>query len=249
MLKANKLRMLENIEIERINVPTVVPGDVALRLASLRVNGEAAPSSFIDCGNAFVSFGMLEDGIDAFTEAIKRDSGCVAALLSRGRATFGLALLLEDEAERDGLVSQSIADFQRALELDEQSREAVLGIGTGLLVSNRFAECSSWIQSKIASPAEKSHEGDLLYLFALCRLFSGDLEQAGDFADRMERVAGFDTERFFIRGLISLQANEREKFVEYRALVDRRDPKLASVLSSAEENRCGTFLELARWLT
>lgn len=240
--------MLENIEIERINVPAVVPTDVAKRLASLRASNAAAPSSFIDCGNAFLSFGMLEDAIDAFTEAVNRDGACLAALLGRGQAAFGLALLREDEAERGDLVSQSIADFQRALELDEQSREAVLGIGTGLLMTNRFAECAAWIQDKMASVANKSHEGDLLYLFALCRLFSGDLEQAGEFADRMERVAGFDTERFFIRGLISLQANERENFLEYRALVDRRDRKLASVLSSAEEHHCGTFLELSRRL-
>jgi tetratricopeptide (TPR) repeat protein len=240
--------MLENVEIERTNVPSVVPTDVAKRLASLRASNAAAPSSFIDCGNAFLSFGMLEDAIDAFTEAVNRDGACLAALLGRGQAAFGLALLLEEETERGSLVSQSIADFQRALELDEQSREAILGIGSGLLVTNRFAECASWIQDEIASTTGKSHEGDLLYLLALCRLFSGDLEQAGKFADRMERVAGFDTERFFIRGLISLQANEREKFLEYRTLVDRRDRKLGSVLGSAEEQHCGTFLDLMRRL-
>lgn len=241
--------MLEDIdEMERISVPAIVPSDVVTRFASLRVTDVAAPSSFVDCGNAFISFGMLEDAIDAFTEGINRDSSCLPAFLSRAQATFGLALWIEDEAERGALMSQSIADFGRALELDEKSRAAILGIGTGLLVTNRFAECASWIQGRMGVSADNGHEGDLLYLFALCRLFSGDLEQAGEFADKMERVAGFDTERFFIRGLISLQASEHEKFLEYRALVDRRDPKLARVLDFVNEQQCGTFLELARRL-
>jgi hypothetical protein len=80
-------------------------------------------------------------------------------------------------------------------------------------------------------------------------LFSGDLPQAIEYADKMERVAGFDTERFFIRAFVALLRGERDELAEYRASLQRRDEKLAHVLVAIESGAaCETFLDLARLL-
>ena len=84
---------------------------------------------------------------------------------------------------------------------------------------------------------------------ALCRLFAGDLDQALDHADNMERVAGFDIEHSFICGLVSSLRGENEKMLEYEMGIRRKDEKLSQVLRAiAGGARCGTFSDLARLL-
>ena len=176
----------------------------------------------------------------------------------RNRRTLFLAvrkLLLgwrfcqDSDSEREGFCSKSIADYKRVLELKGQSREAVLGLGSALLAANRFAECASWITDTFAIAADRNLKGDLLYTLALCRLFAGDLDQALDHADNMERVAGFDIEHSFICALVSFLRGENEKMLEYEIGIRRKDEKLSQVLRAiAMGARCGTFSDLARLL-
>ena len=241
--------MLETIETEIIDAEVIAPKDVSRRFANLRREPSSTASSFVSCGEAFLSFGMLPEASDAYSEALERDPGCVSALVGRGKVAYALALLEEEESERERLSLQSVSDLKQSLELGDKNHEAVCGVGSGLLLMNRFAECSLWIEERLSLTSDRSEQGDLLYLFALCRLFAGDAEEAIQSAEKMERIAGFDVESSFIRGLANYFLREQEDFAECRTVVRRRDKKLAGVLSAiADGEKCATFLDLARLL-
>jgi len=239
--------MLDFIELEMLDTEVVTSDDVVRRAAALRSAADAPASAFEECGQAFVSFGMLTEAIGAYSEALVRDPQSVRAYLGRAQTGYGLLLLSGENPGGTETDSQVVHDFRRALELSRgESREAVLGFGSALLVMNRFAECASWIQEQLGT-GDKNHEGDLLYLFALCRLFSGDLDQAIEYANKMDRVAGFEAERLLLRGFVSWLRNEKDQLIEYRAALQLRDVKLVQVLAAIESGaKYGTFLEFAR---
>jgi tetratricopeptide (TPR) repeat protein len=243
------MMMFEFDENQTLDVGVLMPQDVSTRLLELQADSSATAGAFVDCGNGFRSFGLFYPAIAAYSEATERDPRSADAFLGRAQAAFGLALLQDSESEREVFCSKSIADYKRVLELKGQSREAVLGLGSALLAANRFAECESWIADTLAIASDRNLKGDLLYTLALCRLFAGDLDQALDHADNMERVAGFDIEHSFICGLVSSLRGENEKMLEYEIGIRRKDEKLSQVLRAiAVGARCGTFSELARLL-
>jgi len=244
--------MLDFSDIQKLDTAVLTPGDVARKVAELQSSINSSPAAFIDCGSAFLSFGMLPEAWAAYSEAVTRDSESVKGFLGRAQAGYGLMLACEDE-ERIATVSLQVAsDFRRVLKLTEgRSREAILGLGSVLLAANRFAECSNWIEEQLRDHhGDRNHEGDLLYLYALCRLFAGDVDQAIEYADKMDRVAGFEGERFFICGFVSWLKRDHDQLVEYRAALLIRDAKLAQVLGLIEAGaKAETYLDLARLLT
>lgn len=244
--------MLDSYENQRQEFSQLTPQDIVNRLSYLRAFAISTARSFVDCARGFASFQMWKEAGEAYSEAIGRDGSYLEAFLGRAQIFSCRALLEDDEARREELLLQSIKDFRRVVQLtngnSKEGKEAVLGIATGLLVMNRFAECSAWIEDQLRRENDKDHIGDLYYLFALCRLFSGDLEQAKEYAREMARVAGFDSEQMFIWALLSNCAGDQETFVEHRESVARRDSKLSNVLGEVQAVGCHTFLDLARLL-
>src|SRR5258708_6394306 len=102
-----------------------------------------------------------------------------------------------------------------------------------LLLVNRVAECSDWLD-QIASRGERtrSEQTDLLFLAAFSRLFAGDMEEARKTAERIESLQGSNEDSVFIKGVCALFLNDLDEVNECRELLARKESRLAASLVS-----------------
>ncbi|SRR6266849_3019779 len=240
---------LEVIEAERAALGDVVcPDDILRRVAELQIEEGAGADEFISCARRFESFGMANEASRAYTIAIERNGDCGEAYLGRAEIGFGLCLIDENEVDRSRSAGQVIGDFRRALELaKEHSKQAALGVAMTLLLVNRVAECTAWLDEVGAQGSrDRSEQTDLLFLVAFCRLFSGDVEEARKSADRIESLQGGNEDSVFIKGACALFSGEQEEAKVCRELLERKESRLALSLAMLEEQGCETFLNVAR---
>ena len=226
----------------------VTPDDVRRRLAQLQLDEGAGADDFISCARGFESFDMAHEAFRAYSIAIERKSDGGEAYLGRAEVGFGLCLIDENDGERSKRADQVIEDFRRRVELSkEDSIRAALGLAMTLLLVNRVAECSDWLDQVAArGRRDRSEQTDLLFLVAFCRLFSGDVEEARKIAERIENLQGSNEDSVFINGACALFSGEKEEAKDCRELLERKESRLAASLVSLEEQGCETFLNVAR---
>jgi hypothetical protein len=240
---------LELIEFERPALDDVVtPDDVRRRLTQLQLDERAGADDFITCARGFQSFGMAQEAFRAYSIAIERKSDGGEAYLERAEVGFGLCLLDENDGERSKRAGQVIEDYRRSCELStEHFERGALGLAMTLLLVNRVAECSDWLDQMAARGGrDRSEQTDLLFLVAFCRLFSGDVEEARKAAERIESLQGSNEDSVFINGACALFSGDREEAKDCRELLERKESRLATSLSSLEDQGCETFLNVAR---
>jgi hypothetical protein len=240
---------LEVIEAERAALGDVVcPDDILRRVAQLQIEEGAGADEFISCARGFESFGMANEASRAYTIATERNGDCGEAYLGRAEIGFGLCLLDENDGERSKRADQVIEDYRRSFELSKEHFErGALGLAMTLLLVNRVAECSDWLDQMAARGGRnRSEQTDLLFLVAFCRLFSGNVEDARKSADRIESLQGGNEDSVFIKGACALFSGEQEEAKVCRELLERKESRLALSLAMLEEQGCETFLNVAR---
>ncbi len=238
----------ELIEFERAALDDVVtPDDVRRRLAQLQLDEGAGADDFISCARGFESFDMAQEAFRAYSIAIERKSDGGEAYLGRAEVGFGLCLIDENDGERSKRADQVIEDYRQSLESKEHFERGALGLAMTLLLVNRVAECSDWLDQVAArGRRDRSEQTDLLFLVAFCRLFSGDVEEARKAAERIESLQGSNEDSVFINGACALFSGDREEAKDCRELLERKESRLATSLVSLEEQGCETFLNVAR---
>jgi hypothetical protein len=239
---------LELIEFERAALDDVVsPDDVRRRLAQLQLDEGAGADDFISCARGFEAFDMAEEAFRAYSIAIERKSDGGEAYLGRAEVGFGLCLIDENDGERSKRADQVIEDYRQSLESKEHYERGALGLAMTLLLVNRVAECSDWLDQVAArGRRDRSEQTDLLFLVAFCRLFSGDVEETRKIAERIESLQGSNEDSVFINGACALFSGDREEAKDCRELLERKESRLAASLVSLEEQGCETFLNVAR---
>ena len=241
---------LELLEFERAAAldDVVTPDDVRRRLAQLQLDEGAGADDFISCARGFESFDMAQEAFRAYSIAIERKSDGGEAYLGRAEVGFGLCLIDENDGERSKRADQVIEDYRRSFELSKEHFErGALGLAMTLLLVNRVAECSDWLDQMAARGGrDRSEQTDLLFLVAFCRLFSGDVEEARTIAERIESLQGSNEDSVFINGACALFSGDREEAKDCRELLERKESRLAASLVSLEEQGCETFLNVAR---
>ena len=240
---------LELIEVERAALDDVVtPDDVRRRLAQLQLDEGAGADDFISCARGFESFDMANEASRAYTIAIERNGDCGEAYLGRAEIGFGLCLIDENEVDRSRSAGQVIEDYRRSFELSKGHFErGALGLAMTLLLVNRVAECSDWLDQMAArGGSDRSEQTDRLFLVAFCRLFSGDVEEARTIAERIESLQGSNEDSVFINGACALFSGEKEEAKDCRELLERKQSRLASSLAFLDEHGCESFLNVAR---
>ena len=240
---------LELLEFERAALDdAVTPDDVRRRLARLQLDEDTGADEFISCARGFESFDMAQEAFSTYSIAIDRNSDCGEAYLGRAEVGFGLCLIDENDGERSKRADQVIEDYRRSFELSKKSsKRAALGLAMTLLLVNRVAECSDWLDQMAAlGGGDRSEQTDLLFLAAFCRLFSGDVEEARKIAGRIESLQGSNEDSVFINGACALFSGEKEEAKDCRELLERKESRLAASLVSLEEQGCETFLNVAR---
>src|ERR1051326_5402260 len=105
--------MLDFTDIATIDTDVITPSDVARRAGSLRTSSDASAEAFADCGRAFMSFGLFQEAMAAYSDAIARDSNCLGGFL--GRAQAGYALMLAGRDMENARTSSEVAsDYRQA---------------------------------------------------------------------------------------------------------------------------------------
>ncbi len=145
---------------------------------------------FVDCGEAFRSFALLDEALECFGEGIARDSGCVQAYVRRGELLFELAVRGGSDEEIARLGWRSVDDFRKALVLSLDTNDVVWQLGIALLLVDNAAGVQALAANVImkgdAVPA--SVRCDFLYLLGLAKVFMKDKGGADEVFEELVRL-------------------------------------------------------------
>lgn len=143
---------------------------------SLNDASRSTALDLVECGEAFRSFGLLDDALECFGKGIARDSGCLQAYVRRGELLFELAIRGGSDEEIVRLGWMSVDDFRKALVLSLGTNDVVWRLAIALLLVDdargAYALAHKVIMKGDAVAA--SVRCDFLYLLGLAKVFSGD---------------------------------------------------------------------------
>jgi tetratricopeptide (TPR) repeat protein len=165
---------------------------------SLNDASRSTALDLVECGEAFRSFGLLDDALECFGKGIARDSGCLQAYVRRGELLFELAIRAGSDEEIVRLGWRSINDFRKALVLSLGTTNDVvwrLGIALLLVDDARGAHALAHNVIMKGDAVGVSVRCDFLYLLGLAMVFMGNKRGADEvFEDLvgLEELAGLD---------------------------------------------------------
>jgi len=243
---------LEELEVGRELVDGLdvrTPGEALSLYSSLFGSGSA--SAFVECAEAFRSFGMNDDALASYGKSIALDAGCLGAYLGRGELYFEQALLAtEEKVEEHGL--HAVADFRKGMVVSLGSIEVVWKLGTALLIiGDAAAACglaeNVLIKSEVVSAGVRR---DFLHLLGFARLFSGDSLGAGVCAAELLSMEGDAGEGRFLKLAISIVSGEAVdgSLTDGEAIAGTEKAALLEASERLRVSGCREFLDVARAL-
>jgi len=247
---------LEELELERESGCSADEIEVGTSAEALRffrsLLGNGSATAYVQCAEILQSFGMSDEALASYGEAIARDSGSLTAYLGRGELYFERAVVAttRDEAQEHAL--RAVADFREAMLASLGSTEVVWKLGTTLLIvgdavgAGGLAE-NVLIKSEVVSDGARR---DFLYLLGFARLFSGDSVGAGVCAAELVSMEGDAGEGDFLKLAILIVSGVGDGPVADRD--GDANPESAALLEAGERLRlsgCREFLDVARALS
>jgi hypothetical protein len=193
---------LEEIEsardFEGLQVEFSSPDEVKVFYRSLRESNGSNALLFVECGEAFRSFALLDEALESYGEAIARDSGCLQAYVRRGELLFELAVCgVSDE----GLLRfgwRAVDDFRKALVLSLGMNDVVWRLGIALLLVDDAAGVQALADSVVMKGklVTTSVRCDFLYLSGLAKVFMHDQLGADEIFERLVDLGGLESGLF-----------------------------------------------------
>src|SRR5712691_10090090 len=240
---------LDLIELERSEPGLVMsPGETLSMYQSLVGSRGLTVSGILLYARAFESFGMDEEAVGAYDEALLRDSLCWEAYLRRGEALLGMFVARDDGESASDLAARAAGDFERALSLAGSARGQVFrSFATALLVIGDYARCENLVDEWFRQGHEQEFDArsDLFYVLGFARLFSGYEEKGIEAFLEMEKLGRSIEDSSFGRAVCFLVVRKMD-------LVREIQSQLRSELSEAVhilgELGCNSFLNVARVL-
>jgi len=217
---------------------------------SLSDGSRSTALDLVECGEAFRSFGLLEEALKCFGEGIARDSGCLQAYVRRGELLFELAIRGGSDEETVTLGLRSVDDFRKALVLSLGTNDIVWRLGIALLLVDDARGAHALAHNVIlkGDAVGASVRCDFLYLLGLAMVFKH--EQFGA-EEVFEELVGLDC---------SVESGWFGKLVSCLALSDGagadgiltelqlRDVVLWKAGQGLQRSGCGRFVDVARAL-
>lgn len=240
---------LDLIELERSGPELLMsPGETLSTYKSLVASKGLTVSGILSYARSFESFGMDEEAVGAYDEALVRDSLCWEAYLGRGEALLGMFVARDDEGSASDLGSRAVGDFERALSLAGSAHGQVFrSFVTALLVVGDYARCENLVEAWFGQGHEQelNARSDLLYILGFARLFSGYADKGIEAFLEMEKLGRSIEDSLFGRAVCFLVLRKTDLV---REIQSRLRTELSEAIRILGESACNGFLDVARVL-
>ena len=240
---------LDLIELERGEVELKMsPSQTLATYKSLVPSKGLTVSGILSCARTFESFGMDEEAVGAYDEALVRDSLCWQAYLGRAEVLLGMFVARDEGGSAFDLGRRTVDDFDRALSLAGSARGQVFrSFVTALLVVGDYARCENLVEAWL----EQGHEqelnarSDLLYVLGFARLFSGFADKGIEAFLEMEKLGRSIEDSLFGRAVCFLVVRKLDLV---REIQSQLRAELSEAVRILGESGCNSFLDVARVL-
>jgi hypothetical protein len=224
------------------------PGETLSTYESLVGSKGLTVSGILSYARSFESFGMDEEAVGAYDEALVRDGLCWEAYLGRGEALLGMFVARDDRGSASDLGRRAARDFERALSLAGSARGQVFrSFATALLVIGDHARCENLVESWFRQRHEQEFDArsDLLYVLGFAHLFSGHRDKGIAAFLEMEKLGRSIEDSLFGRAVCFLVMRKMDLVREIQAQLR---PELSEAVRILSESGCNSFLDVARVL-
>jgi tetratricopeptide (TPR) repeat protein len=241
--------VLDLMETERgeDELPTS-PDEVLSSYKSLVGSRRLTVSDILSYAQSFESFGLAEEAVGAYDEALMRDGLCWQAYLGRGEALLGMYVARDDGGSASDLGARAAGDFERALSLAGSARAHVFrSFATALLVIGDYARCENLVESWFGQGHEQEVDArsDLFYVLGFARLFAGCADKGIEAFLEMEKLGRSIEDSLFGRAVCFLVMRKLDLV---REIQSQLGVELSEAIRILGESGCNSFLDVARVL-
>jgi len=226
----------------------ISPDQVLSTYKSLLDARRLTVSDILSYARSFESFGMDQEAVGAYDEALVRDGLCCDAYLGRGDVLLGMFVARDDAGSAADVGASAVEDFERAFSLVGSARGQVFrSFVTSLLVIGDCARCENLIESWLGQGHEQETDArsDLFYLLGFARLFSGQADKGNAAFLEMEKLGRSKEDSLFGRAVCFLVTREIDQVSEIQCQLGR---ELSEAVDILRESGCKGFLDVARAL-
>src|SRR5437763_405845 len=206
------------------------PDEILSTYKSLVDSRGLTVSGILSFARSFESFGMDEEAVGAYDEALMRDGLCGDAYLGCGEVLLGMFVARDEAGSASNLGARAVEDFERALSLAGSARGQVFrSLVTALLIIGDHARCENLVESWFGQGHEQEFDArsDLFYVLGFAHLFSGHAEKGIEAFLEMEKLGRSMDDSLFGRAVCFLVMRKMDRV---RGIQSQLGPELSEAV-------------------